>query len=274
MRRALAACLALSVGGTPLGVFLVLRRMSLLGDAMSHAVLPGVSIAFFFCGLSLWAMTLGGLATGLLVACLAGCITRMTPLKEDASFTSLFLLSLAVGVMMISMKGSSLDLMHILFGNVLAVDDSSLLLIATIASISALGLAMIYRNLTVACLDSDFLRVAGCRDGLTVQIFLALVALSLVSGFQALGTLMALGIILLPAIASQLWAKDIEGIMAASVGIAVLSSVGGLLLSYHQNMPSGPAIVLTAGALYAGSLFLGPQSAAMRRFFPRKHLTR
>ena len=123
MRRALTACTALSVGGAPLGVFLVLRRMALVGDAMSHAILPGASLAFLFFGLSLWPMTLGGLLAGLLVALAAGIVTRFTQLKEDASFTGAYLLSLALGVLVISIKGSTIDLMHVLFGNVLAVDN-------------------------------------------------------------------------------------------------------------------------------------------------------
>src|SRR2546430_1092608 len=93
MRKALTACTALAIGGAPLGVFLVLRRMALVGDAMSHAILPGVSIAFLFFGLSLEAMTLGGLIAGLLVAAMAGAITEFTQLKEDASFTGAYLLS-------------------------------------------------------------------------------------------------------------------------------------------------------------------------------------
>src|ERR1700722_3024575 len=99
MRRALTACAAPAVGGAPLGVFLVLRRMALAGDAMSHAILPGVSLAFLVFGLSLWPMTIGGLLAGLLVALAAGAITRLTQLKEDASLTGTYMLSLAAGVL-------------------------------------------------------------------------------------------------------------------------------------------------------------------------------
>ena len=130
MRRALVACAALSVGGAPLGVFLVLRRMTLAGDAMAHAILPGVSVAFLLFGLALLPMTIGGLIAGLVVALSAGAITRLTKLKEDASFTGAYLLSLAAGVLIISTTGSSIDLMHVLFGNILAVDNESLFVLA------------------------------------------------------------------------------------------------------------------------------------------------
>ena len=218
MRRALAACASLSVGGAPLGVFLVLRRMTLAGDAMSHAILPGASIAVLFFGLSLWPMTLGGLIAGLVVALAAGAITRFTQLKEDASFTGAYLLSLSAGVLIISMKGSTIDLMHVLFGNVLAVDTQSLVLLAGIASVSLILLAIIYRSLVVECFDPGFMRAVGGKGGWIHQAFLVLVVLNLVAAFQALGTLMALGLMVLPAIASRFWAREIDAAIGFSMG--------------------------------------------------------
>jgi zinc/manganese transport system permease protein len=127
MRRALVACLALRLGCGPGGVLLVLRRMSLVGDAMSHAVLPGAAIGFLVAGFSLTAMSLGGFAAGLVVALLAGLVTRSTEQREDASFAAFYLISLALGVLIVSTRGSNVDLMHVLFGTILAVDDVSLL---------------------------------------------------------------------------------------------------------------------------------------------------
>ena len=106
MRRALVACLALSISAGPIGVFLVLRRMSLMGDALSHAILPGAALGFLVAGLSLWAMSLGGLVVALVVALSAGVMSRVTPLKEDAALAGFFLISLALGVLLVSMKGS------------------------------------------------------------------------------------------------------------------------------------------------------------------------
>src|SRR5262245_53163955 len=117
MRRALVACLALALGAGPLGVFLVLRRMSLMGDAIGHAVLPGVAVGYMLSGLSLTAMSLGGVAAGLVVALLAGATARATGLKEDASLAGFYLASLALGVLLISLRGSAVDLLHILFGS-------------------------------------------------------------------------------------------------------------------------------------------------------------
>src|SRR2546429_1668462 len=158
MRRALAAVIALSLGAAPIGVFLMLRRMSLVGDAMAHAILPGAAIGFLVSGLDLFAMTSGGLIAGFTVALLAGLVARATEIKEDASLATFYLVSLALGVTIVSVKGTNLDLLHVLFGTVLALDDQTLILIAAIATTSLLVLALIYRPLVLECVDPGFLR--------------------------------------------------------------------------------------------------------------------
>ena len=198
MRRALVGCLALALGGGPIGTFLVIRRMSLMGDALSHAVLPGAALGFILGGLSLPAISLGGVGAGLVVALLSGLVTRLTPLREDASFAAFYLISLAIGVLLVSTHGSNVDLLHLLFGSILAIDDATLVLIGAVASIGLLSLAIIYRPLVVECFDPGFLRAVGGRGGLVHTVFLALVVLNLVAGFQALGTLMAVGLMMLP----------------------------------------------------------------------------
>ncbi len=272
MSRALVACVALAVGGAPLGVFLVMRRMTLVGDAMSHAILPGASLAFLLFGVSLWPMTLGALAAGVLVAAAAGAAARFTHLKEDASFTGMYLLSLAAGIMIISLKGSAVDLMHILFGNVLAVDSQSLILVTGIATLSALTMAAVYRGLVLECFDPGYLRAIRARGEWMHQLFLLLLVLNLVAAFQALGTLMALGLIVLPAISSRFWMRGMDGAIIFSVCCAIFSAMSGLLLSYHYSLPSGPAIVMMAGGIYVVSVLFGLQGSIAARCLPHKHL--
>lgn len=272
MRRALVACLALSIGSAPIGVFLILRRMSLLGDALSHAILPGAAVGFVFGGLSLWPMSLGGFAAAVAVALLSGWVARATRLKEDASFAAFYLIALALGVLLISRQGGPVDLMHVLFGSVLAVDAESLLLIAAIASLTAVALALIWRPLVVECFDPGFLKAVGGPGGATHMLFMALVVVNLVAGFQALGTLMAVGLMMLPAASSRFWAASVEGMAAAAIGLAILASVAGLLLSFHLELASGPAIVLMAGVGYVLSILAGPRESVLRRYFPGRHL--
>jgi len=190
MRRALLGCIAVSVGATPLGVFLMLRRMSLTGDAMAHAILPGAAVGYLVAGLSLGAMTIGGLVAGMTVALLSGYITRVTELREDTSLAAFYLISLALGVLIISTRGSNVDLMHVLFGSVLALDNAALILLCTIATLTVFLLALFFRPLVLECADSQFLRSVSGLSATTYFIFLTLVVMNLVGGFHALGTLL------------------------------------------------------------------------------------
>lgn len=272
MRRALVGCLTLAAAAAPVGVFLLLRRMSLIGDAMAHAVLPGAAIGFLVAGLSLAAMTIGGMVAGLAVALLSGAVARATVLREDASLAAFYLISLAAGVAIVSVYGSNVDLMRVLFGSVLALDDAALLLLAGIATATFVALAAIYRPLVVECFDPQFLRTVGGAGTAAHMTFLVLVVLNLVGGFHALGTLMAVGIMMLPAAAARLWAREVWSMVLVAAAVGALSSVAGLLLSYHADMPSGPAIVLVAGGAYALSIALGTEGSLRQNLRPARHL--
>lgn len=272
MRRALVGCLALSLAATPMGVFLILRRMSLTGDAMAHAILPGAALGYLIAGLSLGAMTLGGVIVGVAVATLSGLVARTTVAREDASLAAFYLISLAVGVVIVSMRGSNVDLLHILFGTVLALDDAAIFLIAGIATVTLFGLAALYRPLVMECFDPAFLRSVSPLSPVAHYGFLVLVVINLVGGFHALGTLMAVGIMILPAAAARFWSRDITQLLLISALAAVTSSYIGLLLSYHASLPSGPAIILTAGGIYLLSLIFGPDGVVMTQRRSQRHL--
>jgi zinc/manganese transport system permease protein len=272
MRRALTGVLALAFGAGPIGVFLMLRRMSLMGDAMSHAILPGAAIGFLISGLNLFAMAAGGLIAGFVVAIAAGLIARATELKEDASLAAFFLISLAVGVTIVSLKGSNVDLLHFLFGSVLALDDPTLILIAGNATVTLMVLALIYRPLVLECVDPGFLRSVSRAGAVAHLAFLALVVVNLVSGFQALGTLLAVGIMMLPAVTARFWARDITAMILIAAVSGGLSGYAGLLLSFHTSVPSGPAVILVAGGLYGFSVLFGRVGGLLRQLFQGRHL--
>ena len=267
MRRALLGCVAVSIGATPMGVFLMLRRMSLTGDAMAHAILPGAAIGYLIAGLSLGAMTIGGLIAGMAVAVLSGFVTRITALREDASLAAFYLISLALGVLIVSSKGSNVDLMHVLFGTVLALDNATLVLLCAITSITLVLLSAIFRPLVLECADPQFLRSVSWLSAATHFTFLILVVLNLVGGFHALGTLMAVGIMILPAASARFWAEGIGGLILASALIALTSSFIGLLLSFHLSFPSGPTIILVAGCVYGLSVVVGPVGGLLPQAF-------
>ena len=272
MRRALVGIFALAFSAPLIGVFLMLRRMSLIGDALAHAILPGAAIGFLIAGLNLFAMASGGLIAGLLIAIGAGLIARATALKEDASLAAVFLVALALGVTIVSVKGSSVDLMNFLFGSVLAVDDPALYLILGMTSASLIVLALIWRPLVLESVDPGFLRSVSRAGGPSHLVFLALVVMNLVGGFQALGTLLAVGIMMLPAVISRFWARDITGMMVVAVVSAAISGYVGLIVSYHANLPSGPAIILVAGVLYGLSVVAGPFGGLIWLALPQRHL--
>lgn len=264
MRRALIACLALSISATPLGVFLLLRRMSLVGDALSHAVLPGAAIGYLISGMSLVAMGIGGFIAGLAVAMLSGLVSRRTQLKEDASFAGFYLGSLALGVTLVSLRGSSVDLLHVLFGSILAIDSPSIIMVGIIATVSLLVLAAVYRALVIESFDSLFLRVsAGKWLAVIHGIFLALVVVNLVAGFQILGTLMSVGLMMLPAASARFWARDLPHTILSAMIIGVISSFIGLEWSYYASLPAGPAIVLSASVIFFISVLFGTRGGML-----------
>lgn len=272
MRRALAAVVALSLGGAPIGVFLMLRRMSLVGDAMAHAILPGAAVGFLLSGLNLFAMTAGGLIAGFAVALLAGVVSRTTDLKEDASLATFYLASLALGVTIVSVKGTNIDLLHVLFGNILAMDDQTLLVVAFNATLTLIVLAVIYRPLVIESVDPLFLRTVSRAGALAHLTFLALVVVNLVNGFQALGTLLAVGLMILPAGIARFWSRELTGMITIAVASAILSGYAGLVLSFQTRIPSGPAIILVAAALYIVSILFGNVRGVVRQLFPAPHL--
>ena len=271
MQKALLGTLMLAIGAGPIGVFLMLRRMSLAGDAMAHAILPGAAAADLLFGLAIIPMTIGGLIAGLAVALGAGAVSRYTIQNEDASMAAFYLISLAAGVLLVSLRGSSVDLMHVLFGTVLALDTQTLWLIGSISALTLVALAILWRGLVAECLDPLYLRSVSGIGGLVHFLFLVLVVLNLVSGFQALGTLLSVGLMMLPALAARFWTSRVETMSLLAVAIGMVSGVAGLLISYHLELPSGPSIILVAGLAYTVSLIGGRRGILQSRLRPHRH---
>ena len=270
MRQALAGVVLLALSAAPVGVLLMLRRMSLMGDAISHAVLPGVALGYMVAGFSMTAMGLGGLLAGLAVALAVGLASRYTQLKEDANFAAFYLACLAIGVLLVSSNGSQVDLLHLLFGSVLAVDDATLVLMGSVAAVTLVLLIVFFRPLVVQIVDPVFLQSVGAHGVLWHVLFLMLVVLNLVAGFQALGTLMSVGIMMVPAIAARLWSDRLGIIIVLAVLMAAVAGYVGLLLSFHVDWPSGPAIILVCAAMYLLSLLFAAQGGLVTRWLYRK----
>lgn len=267
MVRALTATTVLSFSIAPVGAFLVLRRLSLAGEAMAHAIVPGIVIAFVVAGLSVMSMIVGGLTAGIVVAALTSLLARMTIIREDASLASLYLIALALGIFILSAAGSAVPLKSFLFGSILGIDDETLILIGATATVTLVSFALILRPLITNTIDPVFHESQSKRPGLVTQWFMFLVVLNLLGAFKALGTLMAVGLMILPATAARYWTSTITGYLLVTYLFALLSCWIGLIVSFYlPDVPSGPAIVLVAAVFFFVSLVIAPQGfhAGMR----------
>jgi len=242
--------------------------MSLMGDAIAHGVLPGAALAFWLFGLSLPALAAGGLIAGLGMAALAAWVTRHTGLREDASLAAIYPIALASGVLLLGLAGRRIDLLHLLFGSALAVDAATLRSMLIVSAASLLLLALIYRPLVQDSLDALFLRSVSRRGAPAYALFLALVVLNLVSGLHAIGALMVIGLLVLPAAAARFWSRRLPVLLGLAAVLGALCVWLGLLLSFYANLPSGPCIVLLAGIAYLLSVCLGPVHGLLRRSPP------
>ena len=259
MRRAFVVTTILSASVAPVGAFLVLRRLSLAGEAMAHAITPGVVIGFVTAGLSVMSLLFGGLIAGLGVAVMTAYLARNTILRSDASLASLYLIALAIGIFILSAAGSAVPLKSFLFGSILGVDDASMILVGGVATVTLLTFALILRPLIMSTCDPVFFESQVKRPWIVDQGFMFLLVLNLLAAFKTLGTLMAVGLMILPATAARYWSGTITAQLGLGFIFSLLSCWLGLTLSYVlPKTPSGPAIVLVAGAIFILSALIGP----------------
>jgi len=267
MQRGLLSAVLLSLSGGLLGCILVLRRLALMGDALSHSLLPGIGLAWLLFGPSTPALFLGALIAGLLTALGSALLSRLTRVKEDSAFGSLFIVFFAAGVALISKLPTQLSLAHFLFGNILGVSPADLGLSAAISGLTVAAFAIFYRSILLETFDPIFFRATGGHGGLVHAGFLALTVLNLVAALQTMGVVLALGLFLLPAVSAYLWCDHFARMLLLSVALAVAGSLAGILLSYHAGLSSGAAIVLCLGVFFIGSALLSPRYGLAGRLF-------
>jgi zinc/manganese transport system permease protein len=254
---AFGGALALAFGAAPLGVLLIGRRMSLVGDSLSHATLPGAAIAYVLAGPDPWMLTLGALIAGVVVAVSSTLLARVGRMPEDAAFAVLYLTALAIGIVILRRSASAEVVHSLLFGSPGALDRPGLILAAGAAITTIAALFFHGRRLAAAADESAAMLTPGVKGGLDQALLMFLVALNLVAGFRAFGALMTVGLIMVPAAAARFWADRFQGRIVAAVVISAVSSAAGLAAARAFDVEPGPAMVLAAASMFVLSAILG-----------------
>lgn len=247
-------CILLSLSCGPLGVFLVLRRMTLVGDALSHGLLPGMAVGFIVGGYSVWALSIGGIVAGIIIGVASTFAARREWLAEDSALAGFYLFSMALGVTFLSHYNHHIDLLHVLFGSVLAISSDSLFLMTITCIVTLLFCGTWYRPLVIECFDGHFFDGMGGKKSLMRMMFLGLLTMNLVAAFQAFGTMMSLGLLILPALTMRLMSQKLWVMCCGASIVGMLGSFCGLYISYFWGCASGPVIILILGILYILSL--------------------
>ncbi len=271
MQRALLSCALIGFTNGFLGTFIILRRQALLADALSHSLLPGVAVAAIFVGLSPGGLILGGLIAALLVALGGQMLARNSRLKDETAVASLYIVAFAVGVVLIRFSRVKVDLTHFLFGNILGVSDGDLWISYLTAFITLTSLAVFQRPLLLTLFDATVAHASGIRVRWLETGLLALTVLGLVASLQAVGVLLSLGLLILPAATAYLLTDSFPRMLWGGAVIGLLGSVSGLFLSFFANIPSGPCIILLL-ALFLGTAYIfSPNYGLLTSLLRKRH---
>lgn len=259
LNRALIISICVGIVCGTVGSLIVLRGLSLMGDAMSHAVLPGVALSFLF----QIPMYIGALVTGMLASLFIGFISDKSKTKQDAAIGISFTAFLAVGVIIISLINSSTNLYHILFGNLLAITNSAYWSTIVISIIVLLLIIIFYRPLMISTFDPTFSRMSGLNTTMIHYFVMLLLSLVTVASIQTVGIILVVALLITPASAAFLITKKLWSMMVVASLISVISAIFGMYFSYIYNLPSGATIVLCAFAIYIGTFIYSKISSKL-----------
>ncbi len=267
--RGMGMALLLGVSGGLVGCVLLLRRIVLMADSFGHSLLPGIGLAYLWLGPGIVSLFTGAVLAGLFTSLMSGIVNRLTRLKEDAAFGSLFVLCFALGVALMSKIAAPVDLLHYLFGNILGVTANDLYLVLITTSLTVMATCLCYRALLLETFDPAFHRSAGGKSWLTHLGVLGAVVINLVAALQAVGMVLALGLFILPAVTAYLWCERFGAMLLFSAVYGGLLACAGLFVSYHLNLPSGACMVGCLGLGFVLSLIISPRHGLLGRMLSR-----
>ncbi len=272
MRRALLACVLIGFTNGFLGAYVVLRRLALVADALSHSMLPGLALAAMLIGLNPAGLLLGGLFAAIFVALGGHLIASSSRVKDETAVAALYILAFALGIALIKYARVKVSLEHFLFGNILGISDGDLWTSYAISALTLLSLVALQRPLMVSLFEPSVARTQGINVGMLLALIIMLIVLAMVSSLQAVGVLLSLGLLVLPAATVYLLCDSYAAISWGGGIIGMAGAVSGLLISFWANIPSGPAIVMVLGALFLAAYLFGPKYGMASRWLLKRHL--
>ncbi|MBW4681586.1 MAG: metal ABC transporter permease [Microcoleus vaginatus WJT46-NPBG5] len=256
MQRSLIIAILVGSICAVVGSYLMVQRLALLGDAISHSVLPGLAVAFFL-GVNIF---VGAFIAGILSAMAIAWIRTRSPIKEDAAMGIVFSAFFALGITLITViqKDNKIDLNHFLFGNILGVTALEVRDTAIIAAIVMVVVVLLYKELLFYTFDPAGAQAAGLPVNLLNFGLMVLIALTVVASMKSVGVILVLSLLITPGATAYLLVSRLHLVMILGAGIGVVSSIAGMYLSYFYNVPSGPAIVLVTSGLFVLALLFSP----------------
>ena len=263
LQNALITALVIGIVGGAVGCFIILRGMSLMGDAISHAVLPGVAISFIL-GINFF---IGAIVFGLLASTIITYIKSNSIIKSDTAIGITFSSFLALGIIPIGIANSSTDLFHILFGNILAVQDLDMWITIAVALLVLTTITIFFRPLLLTSFDPILAKSIGVKVTFYHYLLMVILTLVAVTAMQSVGTILIVALLITPAATAYLYANSLKTMIFLSSGFGALASVLGLFIGYSFNIAAGSSIVLTSALLFLISFFIVPKQSGMNKTY-------
>lgn len=274
MQKALLGCLLIGFTNGYLSAFIVLRRYALLADALSHSLLPGIALGVIFWGLQPMGLFAGALVAALLVVLGGKLISSSSRLKDDTSIGALYIVSFALGVILLKYSSARVDLSHFLFGNVLGLSNMDIWLTYGLSALILLVLSVVQRQLLLVLFDATVALSLGIKAARFDYLLIALMVIAMISSLQAVGVVLSLGLLILPAATIYLLSDSFATMVWGGAALGAGGAVTGLFLSYWADLPSGPSIVLVLGIAFVIAYLFGPRYGVIPRRLRKRHLHR
>lgn len=275
IQRALIASLMVGVSCGLIGTYIMLRRLSLIGDALAHAVLPGVVIGFMIAGKGPVALFLGALTAGILTSVLISFVERNSKIKEDTSIGIIFTGAFALGILLVSqLKQVHIDLSSYLFGDVLGVSDSDIIMSSAITVFIVISVILFYKQLLVTSFDPTMAHIIGISTAVVHYFLMTLLSMSIVAGLQSVGVILIIAMLITPPATAFLLTDKLKKLLLLSCLFGVISSIAGLYLSYHLNFASGASIVLVSVFFFAIAFLFSPKEGIVIKSIRRNKNSR